>query len=263
MHSKILLKRSNRNLRKNETVEEACHSITHLHMSDLNLTSFELERLNLYSSAVCLYCYDNHLQTLEGIENLDLLEEIQAQHNELTEIVELQPFVLRKLDLRHNKINKISGLSQQPDLRELYLSYQEVPRVELTEGCFASQCLSLEVLELSNCGIEELHELFCLQSLISLNLSENQISSFDELKGLFASCRRLDSIDLRGNPICKQVRYREKTIIMGYFHELDGKEVIDTQRETLIRMQMRRGKTAKKAETPNDLNPLTVKRLNS
>ena len=44
MHCKTLLKRSNRTVRKNETVEDACHSLTHLHMTDLNLTSFENER---------------------------------------------------------------------------------------------------------------------------------------------------------------------------------------------------------------------------
>lgn len=261
MHAKTLLKRSNRTVRKNETVDEACHTLTHLHMADLNLTSFENERLNLYSHAVCLYCYDNHLQNLNGIENLDLLEELQCQHNEITEIPELQPFVLRKADFRHNKISKITGFSQQPDLRELYLSYQNVPRVELSEGCFASQSLSLEVLELAHCGIDDLRELRCLENLQVLNLAENQINSFDELKALFASCTRIDTIDLRGNPICKQVKYREKVIIMGYFHELDAKEVLDTQRETLIRMQMRKSKPAKKAETPKEINPLMVKHL--
>lgn len=259
MHAKTLLKRSNRNVRKNETVEEACHSLTHLHMADLNLTSFENERLNIYSSAVCLYCYDNHLQSLDGIENLDLLEELQCQHNEITEIPELTPFVLRKADFRHNKISRITGFSQQPDLRELYLSYQAVPRVELSEGCFASQSLSLEVLELAHCGLDDLHELRCLENLISLNLAENQINSFDELKALFASCVKLDSIDLRGNPICKQVKYREKVIVMGYFHELDAKEVLDTQRETLFRMQMRKAKPAKKSAPAKESNPLMVK----
>lgn len=75
------------------------------------------------------------------------------------------------------------------------------------------------------------------------------------------SCTRIDSIDLRGSPICKQVKYREKVIIMGYFHELDAKEVLDTQRETLIRMQMRKTKSVKKAEAPKIKNPLMVKHL--
>lgn len=262
MHSKTLLKRSNRTLRKNETVEDACHTLTHLHMVDLNLTSFENERLNLYSNAVCLYCYDNHLQTLDGIENLDRLEELQAQHNELTEIPELSPFILRKADFRHNKITHVSGLSQQPDLRELFLSYQDVPRLELTEGCFASQCLSLEVLEIVHCGLDDLTQLHCLENLMTLNLSDNQINSFDQIELLLASCTKLENIDFRGNPICKQVKYREKVIIMGFFHEFDGKEVLDTQRETLIRMHQRRGKTpAKKTAPTKERNPLTVKHL--
>lgn len=261
MHARILLKRSNRNVRKNESFEDALRSITHLHMSDLNLESFETENLNIYAAAVCLYAYDNHLKSLAGIEYLDLLEELQVQNNELTEIPELGPFILRKADFRHNKISTVKGLSQQPDLHELYLSHQGVPRVELSEGCFGSQILSLEVLEMADCGLDSLVELRSLESLRVLNLQNNRITSFEELDILFAHLRSLESVDLRGNPICKEVKYREKVIVMGRFHELDGKEILPTQRETLIRMMHRRATSAKKTAAPKEPNPLRVQHL--
>ena len=261
MHAKTLLKRSNRSVRKNETLEDVMASLTHLHMSDLNIDSLEPEHLNKYTSCVCVYAYDNHLKSLAGIECLDLLQELQVQNNELTEIPELGPFLLRKLDMRHNFISVITGLSQQPDLRELYLSHQQVPRVELSEGCFASQMLSLEVLELAECGIDSLVELRCLETLRVLNLAGNKIASFEELEILFAHLRSLESVDLRGNPICKQVKYREKVIVMGNFRELDGKDIPETQRETLRRMMHRKPGPAKKPVAPKEVSPLRVQHL--
>ena len=163
--------------------------------------------------------------------------------------------------MRHNFISVITGLSQQPDLRELYLSHQQVPRVELSEGCFASQMLSLEVLEIAECGIDSLVELRCLETLRVLNLAGNKIASFEELEILFAHLRSLESVDLRGNPICKQVKYREKVIVMGNFRELDGKDIPETQRETLRRMMHRKPGPAKKPVAPKEVSPLRVQHL--
>ncbi|KAH0785921.1 protein phosphatase 1 regulatory subunit 42 [Histomonas meleagridis] len=211
-------------------------------MGDLGISSFDDEQLHLYSSAICLYAYNNKLKSLNGIEVLDLLEEIQAQHNEISEIPELAPFFLKKLDLRHNCIQKVSGLSQQPVLQELYLSYQNVSKLILTEGCFASQAESLYVLEMESCGIDDTTEIQCLTNLRILNLAKNQISSFDELQRLFSHLPFLEKVDLRGNPICKSPKYRERVIVMGNFTELDDKEVLHVQRETLLRMKSRRTK---------------------
>lgn len=258
---RTLLKRSNRNLRKGESVEDALATITHIHMAESNLT--KLENMNLFPSAICLYCYDNQIESLDGVEQLDLLEELQAQHNEISEIPELGPFVLRKLDLRHNKIGTITGLSQQPDIHELFLSYQRVDRVILPEGCLASQCLSLEVLEMASCGLEDLTELRWLENLRELNLSNNKINSFDQLRALFSKLRNLDKVDLRDNPICREVKYREKVIIMGKFYELDGKEILNTQREMLFRMAQRKStKTpGKKDQSQKESNPLSIQKL--
>lgn len=261
MHAKLLLKRSNRTVRKNETFEDALRSLTHLHMSELKLESLETENLNMYTSCVCLYAYDNQLKSLEGIELIELLEEVQAQNNEITEIPELGPYLLRKLDLRRNKIALVAGLSQQPDLRELCLSYQGVPRVELGEGCFASQMLSLEILELAECGLDSLAELRSLENLRVLNLQGNKIVSFDELDILFAHLRSLLTVDLRGNPICREVKYREKVIVMGEFEELDEREVLQSQRTTLRTMMRRRVTSVKKAAPKKDPGPLRVRRL--
>jgi Leucine-rich repeat (LRR) protein len=262
MHAKVLLKRSNRNVRKNETIEDAMRSLTHLHMCELGIESLDSEHIGAYVSCVCLYVYDNRLRSLQGIECLDRLEELQAQNNQIVEIPELGPFLLTKLDLRHNYIARITGLSQQPGIRELYLSSQNTPKLELPAGCFASQCLNLEVLELAECGLDSLAELRCLENLRTLNLARNRIASFEELELLFSHLRELQSIDLRGNPICHEVKYRERVIVMGDFAELDEKEVVANQRETLRRMQNRKPPPPKRP-APKAPAPLRVKHLDS
>jgi protein phosphatase 1 regulatory subunit 42 len=229
-------------------------------MADLGIESLAEERLALYPSCQCIYDYDNHLKSLEGIENLDLLQELQAQHNQITEIPQLGPFSLSKLDLRHNSISKITGLSEQPEIRELFLSSQNVSCVELPVGCFASQSALLEVLEIAECGLDSLIELRCLENLTVLNLAGNRITSFEELEGLFSHLKQLEKVDLRGNPICKEVKYRERVIVMGKFTELDEKEIVETQRETLRRMMNRKPATPK-APPPKEPAPLRVKRL--
>jgi protein phosphatase 1 regulatory subunit 42 len=95
-----------------------------------------------------------------------------------------------------------------------------------------------------------------------LNLARNQVASFEELEILFSHLKELQSIDLRGNPICREVKYRERVIVMGDFAELDEKEVVANQRETLRRMQNRKPPPAKRPP-PKAPPPLRVKHLNS
>jgi protein phosphatase 1 regulatory subunit 42 len=198
---------------------------------------------------------------LTGIDNLDLLEELQVQNNDIAEIPELGPFVLRRLDLRHNCISVITGLSQQPDLRELLLSGQRTERVILAPGCFNSQVMCLTLLELANCGIDELHELRGLEALQVLNLSGNQIASLQELALLLSTLSSLRSLDLRENPVCREIKYRESVIVMGEFIELDGKQVLATQRETLRRMRRRKISTEEPVKPKKQRNLFDVKHL--
>ena len=238
MNQKLILKRSNKILKKNESLNEALASITHLHMFDLNLIN--IPELHIYSSAIVLYIYDNQLISLEGIQVLDLLEEIQAQNNKIKEIPLLEPFQLRKLDLRRNEITLINNLEKQYYLEELYLSYQLNSNLILSPSCFLSFNETLQILEIAGCGINSLKEFFCLKNLKILNLSNNLLNSFEELSNLLNNLKDLEILDLINNPLTLEIKYREKVIIMGFFKELDGKPIPETQREALFRLSNRK-----------------------
>ena len=256
---KLLLKRSNRSLKKGEKVEDALRTITHLHMYELGLKHFE--DLSHFTSAMCVYAYDNQLEDLNGIECLDNLQELQAQNNKIAEIPMLQPFSLRKLDLRHNLIKCIKGLDHQIDLQELYLSGQSAGPVELPPDCLAPCADTLDKLEMAECGISHLSALYPLTRLRFLNLANNNITDFKEIEDLFAHLQNLESVNFSGNPVTSLPRYREKTIILGQFHELDEKEVLDTQRETYLRMALRKKKSGKATPAPGQTNPTEAIRV--
>ena len=259
LNHKLLLKRSNRTLRKNEMIEDALATLTHIHMQDLKLT--ELKDIQLFFSAVCLYCYDNKIKSLNGIESLKKLEEIQAQNNEITEIPQLGPFQLLKFDVRNNCISEIRGFEDQHFIVELFLSKQRVPEVILRPHCFETLSESLEILEIAECGISKLEEFYCLPHLRELNLAGNKLESLPELSILLSKLVELEKLDLRGNPICGEVKYREKVIVMGMFHELDEKEILETQRESLLRLATRKIAKPKKPKKELPSANFVVKHL--
>jgi protein phosphatase 1 regulatory subunit 42 len=96
-----------------------------------------------------------------------------------------------------------------------------------------------------------------------LNLAGNRIASFDELELLFTHCKGIEAVDLRGNPVCREVKYRERVIVMGTFAELDEKEVLETQREMLKRLGSRKPQPAKRPPQKKEQAPLRVKHLKS
>lgn len=255
----IILKRSNRTLRRNESEKDAVATLTHIHMANLKLT--KLVDLHLFSMASVLYCYDNELESLDGIENLPRLDELQAQNNRITLIPTLNPFQLFKLDLRNNKISVIQGFERQANLEELYLSRQDVSEVTFAPHCFETIAVTLVVLEMADCGILDLSELLCCHNIRVLNLSGNKIDKLEQVKELCHNMPYLESLDLRNNPVCSIVKYREQVILMGNFRELDGKDIPETQREGLIRLQNRKIGKPKKPKPQKEPSDLVIRHL--
>ena len=99
----------------------------------------------------------------------------------------------------------------------------------------------LQVLNISNNNIDNLDFVNNLAELRTLTCQDNKVDNvnvffpvkqskihffkFDELTNL-ATCRRLSVVDLSGNPVTRQNRYRDNVIInVGQLRLLDGKVV--------------------------------------
>jgi len=259
MNFQTLLKRSDIVLKKGETIFEALSSLTHLHMSGLRIT--DLPDLSLFPQAIVAYLYDNRISNIEGINSLSKLEEVQAQNNEIQIFPVFSLPFLKKLDLRHNFISLIDNFGGLNELKELYLSHQNTPKVFFSPNCFQSLQNTLEILEIAGCGIESLEQFYCLSKLKLLNLSKNRIFLFEEAQTMLSQMPNLERLNLSGNPICSSIKYRDRIIIMGNFVELDEKLIPESQRIALLRLKSRKFNKSNPTIVDHTESPIQIKHL--
>lgn len=100
--------------------------------------------------------YDNHIKTMNGIENLVNLE---------------------LLDLSYNNIKVMKNLEKLSKLKKLYLCSNKISNIE----CLDSLVGHLEVLELGNNKIKVIENLPKFQCLKELHFAKNKISEIPEL----------------------------------------------------------------------------------
>ena len=62
-----------------------------------------------------------------------------------------------------------------------------------------------------------------------------------------SECGSMRALEVRGNPLCDNSKYRNDIIIHGeHLQQLDGKDVTPNEREFLLRLHMHRSKGKKK-----------------
>ncbi|KAF5838585.1 hypothetical protein DUNSADRAFT_2569 [Dunaliella salina] len=153
-----------------------------------------------------------------------------------------------------NHISLVCGLRGMMSLEELHISDQKLPEhVSLEFDPFAVQEVAHSLRKLvavnSNIKDECLSTLGGLRDLRSLELAANAISSFEAVEGVVEGAPYLLHIDLKNNPICKNFKYRETMIIMSdSLRTIDGHEVVESQRQSLLRLQVKKMKMEQKAE---------------
>ena len=77
-------------------------------------------------------------------------------------------------DIKNLNLSKIEGLDNLPDLKELYLQYNDIVEIENLDNL-----LCLEDLYLAHNNISKITGLDCLENLKYLNLSHNKISKIN------------------------------------------------------------------------------------
>ena len=104
-------------------------------------------------------------------------------------------------------------------LTELHVDHQNLERdqnVVFDPRTCVGLSARLHVLNTSNNKMVDLAPLNELQGLQSLNVAENHLSDLQSTIEILAQMQSLQSFDLRGNPLTKQLRYREHVIVSAH-----------------------------------------------
>lgn len=164
--------------------------------------------------------------TISRINNLNLSH---LRDKKIRYIENLQSLTnLEVLDLSNNLIERIDGLKTLKKLKQLLLANNFIRTMTNLE-----ELSRLELLDLHQNQISEIPVWFGkrLTSLRTLNLAQNQISSFDQIARL-RTLYELRQVHLRGNPIDQHEHYR--LLVISYvpsLEQLDGINVTEAERK--------------------------------
>ncbi|KFV51141.1 Protein phosphatase 1 regulatory subunit 42, partial [Tyto alba] len=147
-----------------------------------------------------------------------------------------------------NCITVVEGLDKVEKIRELHVESQRLPLGEkllFDPRSLRSLAKSLSVLNISNNNIDELEELAVLENLSYLRAVDNQLQHIKALEVVLSKWTKLCRLDLTGNPICHEPKYRDRIVVQSRTLEsLDGKEIKEMERQFL--MNWKASKAARK-----------------
>lgn len=103
---------------------------------------------------------------------------------------------LRILSIQSNRLTTLNGLSNLPNLEELYLSHNAV-----TDLSGLEKNTTLRVLDFSNNQVTHLEHLSTLKNLEELWASNNQLASFEEVERELKDKEKLQTVYFEGNPL--------------------------------------------------------------
>ncbi|XP_070686532.1 leucine-rich repeat- and IQ domain-containing protein 1 [Pempheris klunzingeri] len=132
------------------------------------------------------------LKSLEGINQLPQLCYINAQENDISFVDCENMTSLRVLQLSHNKLTSIHGLTGAENLDVLHLSHNSITRIAGLESTRRLQRLSVDHNQLiSTKGLRDVY------TLLHLNCSYNHLASVEGLE----NSALLNTLDLRANSL--------------------------------------------------------------
>ncbi|KAL3041088.1 hypothetical protein OYC64_011966 [Pagothenia borchgrevinki] len=241
---------------------EYLRTLTHLHFFSKNIE--DIGDLSMCRNLTVLYLYDNHISHICNLAFACNLTHLYLQNNHLTHLDNLHNLQrLNKLYLGGNRILVVEGLENLPDLSELHLENQRLhPGEKLLLDPMTLLCLaeSLCVLNINNNNIDDIRDLTVLKELRHFSAADNRLNNLEELEDVFSVWPRLLHADLRGNPVCKKQKYRDRLIPAGKsLQVLDGREINDLTRQFLINWKASKEAKKKKHVMSGPLIPLTSK----
>ncbi|CAM5109295.1 unnamed protein product [Natator depressus] len=247
----LIAKSINHKNRKEESLAQYLRKITHLNLSDKNIDT--IDDLSLCRNLNVLYLYDNQIRQIHNLGFASNLTHLYLQNNCISCIENLTSLKkLEKLYLGGNYITVVEGLETFEELRELHVESQQLPLGEkllFDPRTLHSLAKSLSVLNISNNNIDELGELALLENISHLIAVDNQLHHVKDLEFVLNKWTKLCRMDLKGNPVCRKPKYRDRLIIQSKTLEsLDGKEIKDIERQFLMNWKASKASRKKSKE---------------
>ncbi|XP_036368363.1 protein phosphatase 1 regulatory subunit 42-like isoform X2 [Octopus sinensis] len=245
--------------KRDESVYHYLKRLSHLHLEGKNLTEIDCD-FSVCPQLSVLYLYDNHLTAIPDLSRNRNLSHLYLQDNQIRHIPDLSSLIqLTKLYLSNNCIAVIEGLKNLHHLNELYIDRQQLPPGEkllLDPRSIRAIAVCLQVLNISGNRLTSLNELHPLHQLTCLYASDNKVSQFSDVAGALMNMEKLATLELHGNPMCRNKRYRDKLIIMvKSLENLDGKDISVTSKTFIHNWSASRTALRPRREPTRVLNP--------
>ena len=175
------------------------------HCKSLDLSCNQISTIWQEVFQVCPYLkeiklYSNKLEKIEGIKNLQHLENLQLQYNRISSLTEglTNCKNLRFLRLDSNRLTMLKA----SDVRCLnQLSYLDISANCLEDISFINVLSSLKELHCANNKLQKIPNLSSLTKLEEIDISHNVLTSLSGLKGM----RNLKTLNARDNEIASLV----------------------------------------------------------
>ncbi|XP_072155606.1 uncharacterized protein [Bemisia tabaci] len=122
---------------------------------------------------------------------------------------------LRKLYLGYNCISVVEGLENCSKLEVLHIQNQRLPpggMMYFDPRCVTGIQICLKDLNVAGNNLIVLTDFVGLNKLEKLDATDNKLENLSQIRDDLSELSRLRSLDLRGNPITKEIRYREKIV---------------------------------------------------
>jgi len=230
--SRSILQRYGKERRFDESDNSLLSRLLTVRFNDANLT--KIGDLSELTNLVKLYVRNNQIANISNISTAPQLTYLYVINNKLTELASITKLTkLEKLYAGGNNIQIIEGLSNLDNLLELHLENQRLQAGEKMhlEPESLNALSWLQVLNISNNGVDNLDFIENLKELRILKCEDNKIEKFDDLSRL-RGCIRLQDVTLRGNPISRIAKYRDQVILnVKEITKLDDKVIKSNEKE--------------------------------
>lgn len=231
-----------------EQPEDFIRKLTHISLPEKGIT--RIANLEMCYKVQILFLYDNLICKMENFDHLRSLRVLYLQNNHITKIEGLSNCInLRRIVLDGNMITVLEGLENCSHLEELMFNNQKISTpLTIDEYSVAGISSSLKKLSIAGNQLQDVEALYYLDQLKECDMSDNHIDMGDGLIRMLNCMRSLQIMSFKSNPIARRPKYRDDVIMNCMsISQLDGKKILDNEREYLFRLKSQKKTVNRKA----------------